>query len=103
MSGEIKVGDMVMVTRGMPCCGHLPRWALVPWVVRSVVTDLAALGIRCGHCGRVAPACDPLFLDTDSRPWNFGGLRSMLIKLPPPAVEQEAPAPPVAMPDRVIA
>jgi hypothetical protein len=96
---DIEVGDMVMIVRPAPCGCIAPSMG-VPWTVRAIYrADVA----RCPQCWK---AFHGVLLYADRRgalpgeQWRSGE-RSMLIKINPPAREDEQPAPPVELPEVV--
>ena len=93
---DIKVGDLVMIVRGAPCCGFIPKSIGVPWRVAKILT--APNWVRCASCGHSFVGI-PIFIDGTHPSNDRGGLRSMLLKINPPPREEEEPAPPVMLPE----
>lgn len=84
MSDEIKVGDLVMVVRGKPCCGDTSRLG-VCFVVAEIWEWDDAETYVCDHCEEIQKngilACE----EGD----NEGDYLSMLKRIDPPAVNDE--------------
>lgn len=89
MNEEIKLGDTVMVVRGMPCCGFASRGSLGRIFI---VDEIASMSDRripdnsvCAGCFQVVPLHTPIaisFLNASMY------LLSRLKKLPPLADEE---------------
>jgi hypothetical protein len=46
----IRVGDLVMVVRGTPCCGHIPPWMGAPWKVERILRVRRPFPVSCFAC-----------------------------------------------------
>lgn len=88
---DIKVGDMVMIVRGRPCCGRVSPMHGIPWLVEEI-QDIPK-GV-CGYCYRELPST----FYGGSKPNHFAP-RSMLLKIDPPPREDDPPAPAVEVPE----
>lgn len=55
MSDAIEPGDLVMIVRGMPCCGYLGNWHLgAPHTVAAL--RITPPGYTCAQCDAPAPS-----------------------------------------------
>jgi len=89
MSDEIKSGDLVMVVRGLPCCGFM---GLAHFGLTFIVTAVfpAPPGLSCKCCNAPASAAAPCVGA------NISGeadamLMSMVKKIDPPAEGDSLP------------
>lgn len=87
---EIKVGDMVMVVRGAPCCGQMMGFSLGS--VFSVLETKHWDNVDCLCCGKHWPnGADAVGLWPVGNSNNSGVDASMLKKLPPLSEDDEMP------------
>ena len=57
MSEPIKVGDLVQVVRGMPCCGKITQLMGTVFKVSALVDNE---GTTCITCGAIVKRIDPI-------------------------------------------
>lgn len=82
MSNEIKPGDLVMVVRGMKCCGFIGKLTLGS--VHKIV-EIANSWCQCAKCYTVHEVDACCVGDTGLAMFNY-----MVKKLPPPALSDES-------------
>lgn len=77
---EIKVGDMVMVVRGMPCCGATGRHMGHTFVVSAVKPQDVGNCSYCGHFFEIVPTAR----DESFKPCPIYRLK----RIDPPALDE---------------
>lgn len=77
MSQDIKLGDMVMVVRGTPCCGFLGQ---LKYLQVATVVSVDHLDFVCRSCMTPLGERAGVVFDT-----GLGALASMVKKIDPPA------------------
>lgn len=86
VSGDIKPGDLVMVVRGLPCCGWSKDVRMgKPFKVGRLVP---LYDLHCLHCN--STVADGTIAAIGENPRD-GGFLSMLIKIDPPAEGDSLP------------
>lgn len=85
MSDEIKVGDMVIVVRGMPCCGHTSALGNT-FVVGSIHRASTLKKWICKKCS--APVKDPIAAIPSGGTWDDSRLLVLLKKIHPPTQDE---------------
>ena len=78
---EIKKGDLVMVVRGVPCCGRTDKLGSVFVVLEGRVTP----NVTCAYCGASLPHGDVSVMCND----GHARQRYRLKKIDPPATGDE--------------
>lgn len=76
----IKIGDLVMVVKPMPCCGYSGALGKVCIVVDRHIREMG----ECVHCGHTEKNVNAVALD-DGHVRNI----ARLIKIDPPSLQDE--------------